>query len=397
MQVSRPVRMSVVFVHGITVREDRFARLLKSVRYGLFFAQVDADVKGCYWGDLAAIDEFRGASIPPYRRGTRGLDDDPADPSWLEDPLIGLRQLQDAEDLRPLHGLTPAPEPVQRRNKALAAAQPVLVERLGAVLPEVLDPGQSLPGHALARLVRHVLETAAKADRTLTAQDLRHDIAEALVAAVFVEASGSGIALDTGFRWTAAYESVADTLSEQFGAQRGGMRTLGAKALTTGLRWGGRKAAMNAMAMGIGDVLVHASHREEILERVDQEVRQVPDDHRLVLVGHSLGGVIAFEYCRAASRPLQGLVTVGSQVGLFGEVGVYGRDRDEATGRLRRGADVDSWVNIYDPADALAFLAAPVFPDVTDVELITGAPFPVCHSEYWNRTETYHHLPAAPT
>jgi len=392
--------MSVVFIHGITVREDRFRRLLKSVRYGLFFARAVAEVKGCYWGDIPGSSLYRGLSVPSYGRGSRGIGDSAsgdgtADGSWLEDPLAGLRELRDADDMNALHGLAPEPEPVRLRNTALAAALPALIERLDAKLPEVLGPGQSLPVGALPRLAREVLETAKQADRALSAADLSHDIAEAIVAAVFVEASGGRIDLDTEFRWTVAYDVVADVLAEQFGTPRG-LRNLGAKALTTGLRWGGRKAAMNAMAVGIGDVLVHASHREQILDRVDQQVRQVPDDHRLVLAGHSLGGIIAFEYCRTARRPVERLVTVGSQVGLFGELGVYGSDRDETTGRLRQGVDVGAWVNIYDPADALGFLAAPVFPGVTDVELVTGAPFPVCHSEYWNRTETYRYLHETP-
>lgn len=386
---------SMIFVHGITVREDRFARLLTSVRWGLFFARAHVTVKGCYWGDIAAIDEFRGRSIPAYGHGARGLDD-PAVSSWLEDPLGGLRQLRDAGELEPLHGLAPVPEPVRLRNTALAAAQPAIIERLSAVLPNVLGPNQFLPDHTLPPLTRDVLEVAEKADRTLTAAALSHDIAEALVAAVFIEAaSGRTIGIDTEFRWTVAYETVVGVLAEHFGTERG-MRDIGAKALTAGLRWGGRKAAMSALAIGIGDVLVHASHREQILERLDQQVRQVPDDHQLVIVGHSLGGVIAFEYCRTASRPVQRLVTVGSQVGLFGELGVYGRERDETTGRLRQGAGTDTWINMYDPADALGFLAAPVFPGVTDIEVITGAPFPICHSEYWNRTETYHYLYEAP-
>ena|SRR5689334_15498534 len=383
--------VSVVFVHGITVREDRFARLLRSVRFGLLLAGAEVDVKGCYWGDIAAIDKFPGLSIPSYRHGARGVAADPADPSWLEDPLGGLRRLRDPEDLEPLHGLAAVPESVRLRNTALAGAQAPIVERLGAVLPEVLDPDQSLPDHALPRLTLNVLEMAAKANRTLTAVALIHDIAEALVASVFVEASGGTAGPDTEFHWTTAYEAAAGALSEQFGAERGG-HNLGARILTTGLRWGGRKAAMNALAIGIGDVLVHASHREQILKRLDQEVRRIPDDNQLVLVGHSLGGVIAFEYCRIAYRPVQHLVTVGSQVGLFGELGVYGRDHDRATGQLRRGADAGTWVNLYDPADALGFLAGPVFPDVTDIEIVTGAPFPVCHSEYWNRTQTYRHL-----
>src|SRR5262245_22238525 len=119
------VRTTVVFVHGITVRRDRFSRLLTSLRYGLCLSHNDVEVKGCYWGDLAAIDEFHGIPLPSSAHGTRGVGDDPfADQGWWADPLGGLRKLRDAENLQPMHGLALVPEPVRNRNQALNATLP---------------------------------------------------------------------------------------------------------------------------------------------------------------------------------------------------------------------------------------------------------------------------------
>ncbi len=373
---------TVVFVHGITVREQRYERMLRRIRYGLCLSRDDVVVAGCYWGDLATPPDFRGVSIPSARRGTRGPDGPDPDPSWWEDPLGGLRDLRDAEDLQPLHGLARMPEPIARRNDALVAVRQDVGERLVAALPDIVGPDRAVPGPTVFRIVADVLEEAMRADRDLTPAALADPVADAVAASLFAVVAGE-VGVDPEFGWNAAADAVRGAFVDRFGSERAALRVR-ARALTAGLRWGGRRYAMSRMAAGVGDVLVHAAHRTEILARLDEQVRRVPADHRLVIVGHSLGGVISFEYARDCDRVIHRLVTVGSQVGLFAELGVYGPQP--------AGPGAQTWVNVYDPDDALAFLAAPLFDDVTDVELDTRAPFPVCHSEYWAVAATYGHV-----
>lgn len=57
-------------------------------------------------------------------------------------------------------------------------------------------------------------------------------------------------------------------------------------------------------------------------------------------------------------------------------------------------ARIEKWHNYYDADDSLAFLAAPVFDRVADVQIDTKAPFPIAHSEYWNLRDTYQKLAA---
>ena len=94
--------------------------------------------------------------------------------------------------------------------------------------------------------------------------------------------------------------------------------------MTVALRRGLRNRVMPAMSLFLGDVLSWFRNREEILNRVHDAVEAAGTDGPLVLLGHSLGGVIAFEYCAAAGRNIDLLATVGSQVGWFGEMGVLG-------------------------------------------------------------------------
>ncbi len=89
------------------------------------------------------------------------------------------------------------------------------------------------------------------------------------------------------------------------------------------------------------------------------------------------------------------LATVGSQVGFFGELGVLSPLTSNPDGKLAVPGKLKEWRSYYDPDDALAFLAAPVFDRVTDIEIDTRAPFPVAHSEYWNLPGTYQKLAAA--
>ena len=72
-----------------------------------------------------------------------------------------------------------------------------------------------------------------------------------------------------------------------------------------------------------------------------------------------------------------------------------GHRQDVGDGKLALPPELRSWHNLYDPDDALSFLAAPVFNTVKDIELDTRAPFPVSHSEYWNLPDTYQKLAAA--
>ena len=63
--------MPLIFVHGITVRRERFDRLLQSVVNGFGDAGCALSVFGCYWGDLGRSPDYAGASIPGFSAGVR--------------------------------------------------------------------------------------------------------------------------------------------------------------------------------------------------------------------------------------------------------------------------------------------------------------------------------------
>jgi hypothetical protein len=83
-----------------------------------------------------------------------------------------------------------------------------------------------------------------------------------------------------------------------------------------------------------------------------QQVAQLIDPHTRVLVGHSLGSVVAYEAAHRLDQPLPLLVTIGSPLGL--RTIVYERLRPQPPGFPRQ---VARWVNVADRDDFVA--AAP--------------------------------------
>jgi hypothetical protein len=400
--------MGLVFVHGITVRRDRFDRLLGDVRDGLATAGSELAVTGCYWGDLGRSPRYSGASIPGFLDGRRGLDDRQPirevagsamamEALLLEDPLaelVGLRDPGGTFALEPV-GFDPVPQDVAKRNAALAAGVEQITAEIAAASARFTGPDAQLSTWQIAEVVRTVFAEAARADRALDVLALHDPLTRAVTAGLYQSAVRDGDDLSSEFRWSVAQAVTSAAIEDALGGQRGFVGDLAANALTQALRLGLRNRIMKGMSLFVGDVLAWFQNREAILDRLDEAVQPAAADGPLVLVGHSLGGIIAFEYCVRANREVRLLATVGSQVGLFGELGVLAGRDDTAPGKSSPPESLGAWRNLWDPDDALSFLAAPIFTDVSDIEVDTRAPFPASHSEYWNRPDVYDKLVAA--
>ncbi|MFC9454467.1 hypothetical protein [Streptomyces sp. NPDC056983] len=133
------------------------------------------------------------------------------------------------------------------------------------------------------------------------------------------------------------------------------------------------------------DDVVRAGVQREIADCVTPETR--------VLVGHSLGSVIAYEaLCAHPEWPVTTLVTIGSPLGIPNLVFDRLRPAPQA-GRGSWPGGVRRWHNLCDRRDvvALAKRLAPLFPDPTravdDVLVDNG----------WRAHAIEHHLTAAET
>jgi len=115
--------------------------------------------------------------------------------------------------------------------------------------------------------------------------------------------------------------------------------------------------------------LTDAAVKDRVLARVRE---QVSSDTQVV-IGHSLGSVVAYEYlCRERPEQVKLLVTVGSPLGIRNVV----FDKLTPTPASGRGAwpgAVVTWVNVADPDDIVALRKdlAPLFPSSTPAMKVT--------------------------
>jgi pimeloyl-ACP methyl ester carboxylesterase len=115
------------------------------------------------------------------------------------------------------------------------------------------------------------------------------------------------------------------------------------------------------------------------------------DQHTKIVIGHSLGSVVAWEACEKRGLPLPGLVTLGSPLGL--DTVVYPRLRPQPP-QWPRG--VHRWVNVAHPDDVIAAEPdlGPLFPgpDGLTIELHTPRSKSDHHAEvgYLKETATGH-------
>jgi len=87
-------------------------------------------------------------------------------------------------------------------------------------------------------------------------------------------------------------------------------------------------------------------------------------------------------------------VTVGSQVALFKEMGLYREDSSisqnaSGSARIKKPAAVGAWLNVFDPLDVLGFAAEGVFDGVRDFAFSNQASPLDAHSLYFIKS-TFH-------
>jgi pimeloyl-ACP methyl ester carboxylesterase len=151
-----------------------------------------------------------------------------------------------------------------------------------------------------------------------------------------------------------------------------------------------------AQRVFIGDLkqvtrfLTDSSIKDRVLARVHEEV----DDSTRVLIGHSLGSVVAYEYlCRYQPSPVELLVTLGSPLGIPNLV------FDRLTPAPANGVGawpgrVAAWVNVADSDDVVALRKqlAGLFPGpvavAVDDRAVDNGKRPHAIDRYLNASET---------
>ncbi|HLL34145.1 MAG TPA: alpha/beta fold hydrolase [Streptomyces sp.] len=392
---------AVVFIHGTGVREPGFSALAGRVAAGLTALREGLRIVPYYWGGAhGATLAADGASLPPApgatgrgpalaetphhpgASGASGTDADVA--AWAAlyaDPYaeLALAAATAPPAVERPPGHQPPEEQFRARLSALATRVHVEEGDLGEGLARA---ARELAGHPLLGQAADALtpqELAALAGRALTARV----IAEALDADAPLVPAGD------------VRDAVAERLAVALGAPPRGAergvrsllaRTAGAAASRAALRR--RRALTEAAHPAAGDILRYLTRGAAV--RADLRDLVAGLEPPVVLLGHSLGGIIALDTLITEPLPaVRLLVTAGSQGPFLYESGSLPSLEHPAP----LPPHVPDWLNLYDPRDLLAYLGGPLFPGrVTDVAVDSRQPFPASHSAYWTNPDVYRRI-----
>jgi hypothetical protein len=409
---------TVIFIHGIGVREPAFTADFRALTDAVRARRPDLTVRPCFWGDpFGSRLRREGASIP-RRAQSRGLGDEalmvePKDESvmlWAElyrEPLWELRLLALTEAGQ--GGYQGLVHPGERLNAAVRAL-PVSTIVTAAVEQAGLA---DVFGEACALVMRSdpYAETVAVIPNEPRVQ--REAIARAIVAQALwlceerlaqppdgTLPPSPPILVDVDLR-DALIATLAQELAVGVGddpaVEHRGLGAVTGRAfqllLSTGVvdSWilqPRRHGLSSRIVPPIGDILLYQLRGDEFRAHIRTTIDLAAPGEPVVLLGHSLGGVMAVDVLAERAQPRVNLViTVGSQAPLLYEIDAL------CSRRFGQGLPdyFPPWLNIYDPRDLLSYVGQPLFgaERVQDVLVDTGQPFPRSHSAYWSRTATW--------
>ncbi|HGW5375680.1 TPA: lipase family alpha/beta hydrolase [Pseudomonas aeruginosa] len=206
--------------------------------------------------------------------------------------------------------------------------------------------------------------------------------------------------------------AVALGIGDWFASVREAIRRLGnapgdaASAVVAKL---GRKSIHEGASRFLGDIFIYLTTRDQtgpssiladVLARLrEADAARTPGDDKLVVVGHSLGGLLAYD---ALTHYLPDIkvdyfITVGSQVALFEEMTLCkasqdGVPKNPPSDRLPKPSNVERWINVYDTNDVFSFRAEGVFRDAEDYKFDTGYGLLGAHGGYFLSPSFYRRL-----
>jgi hypothetical protein len=394
--------MPIVFVHGVNNRlgpsyeAGRLAKegFLKRHLTGatIHGKQLTAIPKVWfpYWGDLATDFAWKMASLPEGEMQSLG---GTASPDLQ--PLVA--QLRDA-----LPG-TLGPEPLTALAKQRLA---LAVDVINALALDTAEAGKE------AEVASFVIATSAYADQNpkppwLAAVANDSQLIAQLQAQVTAPA---------GVQALGALGSVFGKVSLGAARLKQAVAGIAGKAVdktgdfaSTKLLGWARSPLNEVLGRFFGDIFIYFNERgdaaqpgkipQRILAAVDDARQSSPAAEPLVLIGHSLGGVITMDLLGSFRPNLEVdlFVSVGSQVAHFEELKLY-RASDKTVGppkRAKKPANIHRWINVYDEVDIFAYAADRVFEGVNvDARYDTATYTIKAHGAYFDQDRFYQRLRA---
>lgn len=363
--------MPIVYFHGVNTRFDRGYLSRVDVRDSLIRRLLGPaldlpegfEIVDGYWGDLGASFRWNHASLPQSGEALGAQDDAELLLSQLDPVALGT-------------------DPTRIVSSLAALSLGEAVDLLFGAAGEHVDAASS---DEFIAVVAGAAEWAIARDATTTEGD-DGDFVQSL--ARQISARDEQEALGGAGVW----DAVGEGLSR--------LRSFAPNVISHAVSRSLRSPLHESLATFVGDVLVYVAQTPavdpeaplvaRVAERIEEATRRAGDE-QVVILAHSLGGIISFDVL-ARHRPdlhCDTLVTVGSQVGLFAELGLLGVAQgfpeDPTLDRLPAPPGVDRWLNVYDRNDCLAFAASPIFDGVEDFSYSTGRGLMTAHSAYFSR------------
>ncbi len=436
--------MPLVFVHGVHTRKGESAEeqaryyQTEDIRTRMFLAKALADyprardeanpirIFNPYWGDFGARFDPNLASLPRMKTETFGSDD-----AALFDAVCETLPIAAVQAMAPSQGGVASRSPPAEdsllvtvsRETSLADALEVLTAACMAV------PTAAAENDARVAFLQSALDYAEQNQHPpwLIQKDRFENFTVAtdsqLLAKLTTLLPGQG---SETFGGPNLFQKVleglhrvgkraASGLAGALGGTVAGGLLLGVPGIARALR----PTATRHAGMFLGDVFEYLTHRDDPANEIHAELRKdieaaarlrAPDDP-LILVAHSLGGVLLYDllthYWPQDNLPaVDVLVTVGSQVALFKDMGQYAEDRAgrrhpppaeedvpapaareavPARGLIPRPSCVARWINVFDPLDVLGFTTEGVFDGVENYTFDNRATVLSSHGRYWAR------------
>jgi hypothetical protein len=400
--------MPVVFVHGVNTRDtdsDYGVRLLVISRFiEAHFSGVALGGKPLatlaptfpYWGDLATRFTWDMASLPSGEIDALG----PGVDANLR-PLVGVI----ADGLRDPAAAAGQPLLALARERALPDAVDLLTDQLMRQAPAadadrvaefVVAARQYAEGHPQPAWMAGLTTDEQLLNLLMT------EVNKQAGPAAGVNALGGGFGsifgsiASAGTRIKQAAQSAAATVLDRTGDF----------ASTKLLAW--QRRPLNAtLGRFFGDIFVYLDGRgsqgapgaipSRILAGIDAARAAAPAEP-LVIIGHSLGGVITFDLL-SHFRPelvVDLFVSVGSQVSHFEEMKRF-KASDAAVGpplRATTPANVRHWINVFDEVDIFSYACDKVFDRVHDFRYDTQTYTIKAHGAYFDQDRFYRRLRA---
>jgi hypothetical protein len=378
---------SILFVHGTGVRLKGYMQNLDQAKKVAAANGINDDLIECAWGDPLGV-EFNGDSLPgpPDPNKLQQEQEDFARWNWLfDDPLFELDKLtiRDRSGTPPFIPMPGTKPEWERLWDEIASYQPsdelrLLLKRGG--LAELWNVSWSGVVHT-SPIAREAFEASSH-----ELAEASHALARAVIAQLYVNAVDAGVPGPSRF----LRNSLFDRLLVDWKQQVYGLGAFFAnmlKRVSTSVLRRYRNSFSNAIAMPIGDILLYQSRGHEVREYIRSRIKGLKPP--VSIVAHSLGGIACVDLLSEQNPPNVGhLVTVGSQSPLFYEMG--------ALLTLKPPQPLPPafppWLNLYDRNDFLSYVANRLWPNVIDIPIESGQPFPDSHSAYFGNEATWREI-----